>query len=107
MCVYVCVCVCNFVLQIVRLHFLTHTFGNSSECNNKIIDVYDGPYDTAPLLYSYCDGIWPGDVISSGSTVFVSYAPRDPRAQTMFRITYTATDPIQGAINNYDNQCYI
>ena len=91
----------------MRLNFLTHTFENSSECNNQIIDVYDGPDNSAPLLYSYCDGFLPGDVISSGNTVFVSYAPRDPTAHDKFRIRYRATDPLPGTINNCDNQCYI
>ena len=87
----------------MRLHFLTHTFKNSSGCKHPVIDVYDGSSSKTSLLYSFCDGVRPGDVISSGNAVFVSYAPPDPTAYAMFRITYTETYPQPGMVNNYDN----
>ena len=86
------------LLQQVRLHFLSYTFKNTTDCKYKSINVYDGSDNMAPLLHSYCDGVWPGDVISSGSTVFVTYAPRVSEAESTFRIKYSATAFNEGMI---------
>ena len=93
-------------LQQVRLHFLSYTF-NSSDCNYKSINVYDGSDNMAPLLHSYCDGVWPGDVISSGSTVFVSYVTRYRGAGDTFRIKYSAVVPKEGTINGCNKDCHM
>ena len=87
------------LLQQVRLHFLSYTFKNTSDCEYKSINVYDGSDNMAPLLHSYCDGVWPGDVISRGSTVFVTYAPRVSEAESTFRIKYSATAFNEGVIH--------
>ena len=94
-------------LQQVRLHFLSYTFENSSGCNYKSINVYDGSDNMAPLLYSYCDGVFPGDVISSGDTAFVSYVHRYREAGATFRIKYSAVVPREGMINSCNKNCYI
>ena len=93
-------------LQKVRLRFLSYTFENSSECNYSSINVYDGTDNLASLLHSYCDGVWPGDVILNGSRVFVSYAPRYSDTDAAFRIKYSAV-PNEGMVHLSNNQCYI
>ena len=88
----------------MRLHFIKYTFEKGSRCSNQRINVYDGSHFTAPLLHSFCNDVWPGDLMSSGNTVFVYYAHRDPEADAMFRINYTASVPSQGTINdNFNN----
>ena len=93
------------LLQQVRLHFLSYTF-NSSECDYSSIKVYDGSDNMAHLLHSYCDGVWPDDVISNGNTVFVSYAPRYRDKGDTFRIKYSAYSN-EGMIHLSNNQSCI
>jgi len=95
----------------VRLHFLKYTFGNNSTCSSQTINVYNGPDYKAPLLHSFCNDVWPGDLISSGNEVFVYYVRRDPAADAVFRIKYSTDVPSQGTINvnannNNDNVCF-
>ncbi|KAK2175569.1 hypothetical protein NP493_725g00025 [Ridgeia piscesae] len=82
--------------KIVRLHFLKYTFGNNSTCSSQTINVYNGPDYKAPLLHSFCNDVWPGDLISSGNEVFVYYVRRDPEADAVFRIKYSTDVPSQG-----------
>ena len=79
-----------FVLQIVRLHFLR--FFYYYYCNNRV-NIYDGPDSSAPLVLSACGGTRPGDVVSSGNTLFLSFWANGYHPYNDFRIVYHAIEP--------------
>ena len=81
-----------FVLQRVRLHFLRFDLNSWPGCNDSL-DIYDGSDSTALLVYSSCGGSNPGDVVSSGSTIFISFSATK---YSDFRIVYQAVVPVPG-----------
>ena len=89
-----------FVLQIVRLHFLRIFY--YYYCNNRV-NIYDGPDSSAPLVLSACGGTCPGDVVSSGNTLFLSFSSNGYHPYNDFRIVYHAVEPVPGKTKFYYN----
>lgn len=60
-----------------------------TECYDAL-SVYDGPYQTSPLLGSYCGVYAPSDLLSSGNQVYLSFASDKGTRAAGFLIRYTA-----------------
>ncbi|KAK2172942.1 hypothetical protein NP493_919g02007 [Ridgeia piscesae] len=95
---------CGWKIQVapskrVRLHFLRFDFKSWYGCNDRL-DIYDGSDSSASLVYSSCGGSSPGDVVSSGSTIFLSFSANDYYPYSDFRIVYHAVAPVPGCGDN-------
>ena len=73
----------------MRLHF---TSFNTESCCDKV-RVYDGNVNTAPLLHTFSGPSRPSDIVSSGSTVFVSFVTDGGTTKDGFNIVYSTITP--------------
>ncbi|KAK2167305.1 hypothetical protein NP493_1280g00020 [Ridgeia piscesae] len=54
--------------------------------------IYDGTSTSAPLLRDLCGSSLPGDVVSSGNTMYIRFGTNNVDTYSGFRIQYTAID---------------
>ncbi|KAI0222014.1 Cubilin, partial [Lamellibrachia satsuma] len=78
--------------QIIRLEFLRFDVESSSTCDYDSVTVYDGMDYTAPLLGTFCGSTLPGNIISSQSSLFVSFKSDSSKTMDGFMIKYIAVD---------------
>ena len=83
-------------LQVIQLHFLNFDLGNSSNCSSSSVRVYDGNDVSAPLLQTFCGQSLPGDVTSSGNTLFVHFKIVNVMTYDGFTIYYSGLSPVEG-----------
>ena len=76
-------------LQRMRLHFSKFDLESESSCTYDRVKIYDGSSASAQLKGSYCGSNTPGDVVSSGSTMFVSFTSDYSITQSGFEIRYS------------------
>ena len=83
----------------MRLHFESVRLDWSYGCQNDYLTIYDGNDTTALMVGPYCGTSTPGDFVSNGNTVFVSFVSDGSRNQAAFTIQYNATDDIGGEVH--------
>ena len=83
-------------LQVIQLHFLNFDLGDSSNCSSSSVKVYDGNDVTAPLLQTFCGRGLPGDVTSSGNSLFVYFKIENVTTYDGFTIYYSGLSPVEG-----------
>ncbi|KAI0233877.1 Cubilin [Lamellibrachia satsuma] len=96
---------CSWKIQVepsklVQLHFLNFDLGASTDCSTASVKIYDGNDTSAPLLSSFCGNSLPGDVISSGNTVFVYFKTGCSNTSGGFSIYYSAFTPVEGCVDS-------
>ncbi|KAI0235182.1 Exoskeleton protein RP43, partial [Lamellibrachia satsuma] len=87
--------------QRVRLHFYRFNleFGGPP-CPYDWVKIYDGSDATAPLIGTYCGTTVPGDIVSTGRAVFVSFASDYSVIRSGFRIRYSIVSCSQPKVLN-------
>ena len=76
-------------LQRMRLHFSKFDLESESNCTYDRVKIYDGSSASAQLRGSYCGNNTPGDVVSSGSTMLVSFKSNKFITKSGFKILYS------------------
>ena len=61
-------------------------------CVFDSMTIYDGTSTSAPLLRDLCGSSLPGDVVSSGNTMYIRFGTNNVDTYSGFRIQYTAID---------------
>ena len=77
------------LFQVVNLHFGSF----DTQSGQDEVRIYDGNDATAPLLHTFSGTSHPGDVFSSGNTVFVSFVTDDSVIDDGFSIVYSTITP--------------
>ena len=90
-------------MQIIRLEFLRFDVESSSTCDYDSVTAYDGMDYTAPLLGTFCGSTLPGNIISSQSSLLVSFKSDSSKTMDGFMIKYTAVDSGKQNVFNYNN----
>ena len=80
------------VFQRVRIHFLSFNIRMSEGCIYDFANIYDGASTYAPRLRHLCGSTLPGDVVSSGNTIYIKFGTNNTHTYSGFRIQYTAID---------------
>ena len=83
-------------LQRMRLHFSKFDLESESSCTYDRVKIYDGSSANAQLRGSYCGNNTPGDVVSSGSTMFVSFMSDYAFTKSGFEIRYNLGESTLG-----------
>ncbi|KAI0218613.1 Ovochymase-2 [Lamellibrachia satsuma] len=75
---------------LVQLYFKRFELEASmgSGCHYDRINIYDGSDATAKLMHSLCGSNLPGNVTTTGNTVFVTFTSDNTRVYPGFRISY-------------------
>ena len=72
------------------MQFLNFDIESGSNCNRDNVRIYDGSDISAPLLYTLCGSDLPGDIKSSGNTLFVQFTTDDGGTRDGFSVYYSA-----------------
>ncbi|KAI0223599.1 Cubilin [Lamellibrachia satsuma] len=88
--------------KLVQLHFLSFDLVASTDCSTASVKIYDGIYESGPLLYSFCGDSLPGDVTSRtrGNTVLVQFKHNSANTYEGFRIYYSVFIPVEGCFDS-------
>ena len=78
------------------MHFVKFRVGRTFSCHIDSVRIYDGKDATAPLIHSFCGTNIPGDVLSSGNIVYVTFVSRGSVRNSGFRMKYSAFVPVAG-----------
>ena len=78
-----------YVVQRVRLHFLSFHLQESTDCSYDSIKVYDGKDTTASLMRTVCGTTIPEDITSSTHTLFIHFSSGDTSTYSAFQIYYS------------------
>ena len=84
------------LLQRVQLHFVSFDVEAHSRCNYDSVRIYDGRGTSAPLMRTICGDSLPGDVTSSGNTMFVRFQTDGSATRSGFSIYYSTFIPVDG-----------
>ena len=84
------------LLQRVQLHFVSFDVEDESDCDYDSVRIYDGQDTSAPLMRNICGDTLPGDVTSSGNTMFVRFKTDVSGNRNGFSIYYSTFIPGDG-----------
>ncbi|KAI0222187.1 Cubilin [Lamellibrachia satsuma] len=94
---------CGWKIQVeatkrVQLHFLSFELEASTDCSFDSVNIYDGHDTSAPLLQTSCGHTVPGDIASSGDTMFVRFKTDHSGTYGGFSVYYSAFIPVDGCL---------
>ena len=73
------------------------------KCAYDSLRIYDGASTSAPLLHELCGSTLPGDVVSSGNTIYIRFGTNNVNTYSGFRIKFTAIDGIISSLMKRHN----
>ena len=82
--------------QLVHLHFTGFDIEFTYDCSYDSVKIHDGAGPSAPLLDTYCGSDSPGDITSSGNTLFVSFSSDNSITKDGFNVIYKAKSVAKG-----------
>ena len=80
----------------VHLHFTGFGIELGVDCSYDSVKIHDGASPSAPLLGTYCGTDSPGDITSSGNTLFVSFTSDYSETRDGFGVMYNAKSVAKG-----------